>query len=263
MMPLKQASTDANGDGKADGTINPTTGAIMNPITNYATLTDKDGDGKKDLFDPLSGTIPDGYAAGVSPSVINPATGMINCTTNCDPDKDGILSPIDGLPNSWGDASDTDGDGVIDSLDADDDGDGILDTAEDAACTPALATCDTDGDGLPNSKDMDSDNDGINDVTEAGLLDADADGKADGTVGANGAITNSVGTNGILPDKDSDTRKDPYDALNGSTPDGTAAGITFITLSIQRQVQVICTTNCDPDKDGILSPIDGFTNHLG
>jgi len=248
--------TDADGDGKADGTINPITGAIANPITNYTTLTDKDGDGKKDLFDPLSGTIPDGYSAGVTPSLINPATGMINCTTNCDPDKDGILSPIDGLPNNWGDASDTDGDGVIDSVDADDDGDGILDTAEDSACTPAVATCDTDGDGIPNNKDMDSDNDGINDVTEAGLTDADADGKADGTVGSNGAITNSVGTNGILPDKDSDMKKDPYDALNGSTPDGAAAGIPSSLINPTTGT-IICTTNCDPDKDGILSPIDG------
>ena len=248
--------TDADGDGKADGAINPTTGAITNPVTNFTTLTDKDGDGKKDLYDPLSGTIPDGYSAGVSPSLINPTTGMINCTTNCDPDKDGILSPIDGLPNNWGDASDTDGDGVIDSVDADDDGDGILDTAEDAACSPAVATCDTDGDGIPNSRDMDSDNDGINDVTEAGLIDADTDGKADGTVGANGAITNSVGTNGILPDKDSDAKKDPYDALNGSTPDGISAGISSSLINPTTGT-IICTSNCDPDKDGILSPIDG------
>ncbi len=110
-------------------------------------------------------------------------------------------------PTIWGDATDSDGDGVLDSVDADDDGDGILDTVEQSACTPALATCDTDGDGVPNQLDMDSDNDGINDVIEAGLTDANGDGKADGTIQANGAIANPVSSITSLGDKDADGKK--------------------------------------------------------
>ena len=44
-------------------------------------------------------------------------------------------------------------------------------------------SADLDGDGVPNSLDLDSDNDGINDVIEAGGVDANIDGIADGASG--------------------------------------------------------------------------------
>ena len=58
---------------------------------------------------------------------------------------------------------------------------------------------DTDGDGLPNHIDLDSDNDGITDVIEAGGIDTNGDGMADGIADAT--------TNGI-----------PDTALTGLTP---------------------------------------------
>jgi hypothetical protein len=40
----------------------------------------------------------------VKPSLVNPTTGVVICTTNCDPDGDGILTPVDGLPTTRSDA---------------------------------------------------------------------------------------------------------------------------------------------------------------
>ncbi|WP_158839305.1 T9SS type A sorting domain-containing protein [Polaribacter sp. L3A8] len=64
-----------------------------------------------------------------------------------------------------------------------------------------ICSGDTDKDGVLNIYDLDSDNDGISDVLEAGGLDLDNDGKADGPVGT------SVTTNGV-----------PNSAVNGVTP---------------------------------------------
>jgi hypothetical protein len=61
---------------------------------------------------------------------------------------------------------DSDGDGLINSIDVDDDNDGILDTVEDSS------TADIDGDGIINSLDIDSDNDGILDIIEAQDIDS-------------------------------------------------------------------------------------------
>src|SRR5690606_10477383 len=56
------------------------------------------------------------------------------------------------------------GDGIPDYLDGDSDGDGLLDELE------AGASCDeprdTDGDGTPDFQDTDSDNDGVDDQFE-------------------------------------------------------------------------------------------------
>ena len=86
----------------------------------------------------------------------------------------------------------------------------ILDTIENAACTPASITCDTDGDGIPNSLDLDSDGDGLSDVIEAGGIDANGDGKVDGSVDANGIPIAAKG--GLTPpDTDGDGKPNPYD----------------------------------------------------
>jgi gliding motility-associated-like protein len=116
---------------------------------------------------------------------------------------------------------DSDKDGVVDLDDLDDDNDGILDVVEYAACEPSAALCDTDGDGIPNALDIDSDGDGIKDVYEAGGVDDNNDGKADGAVGTDGVPVSASG--GLTPpDSDSDGNQDPYDAdsNNDGIPDG-------------------------------------------
>lgn len=57
--------------------------------------------------------------------------------------------------------TDTDGDGKLNTVDADDDNDGIPDTVE-------QSITDSDLDGIPDVVDLDSDNDGIGDIIEDG-----------------------------------------------------------------------------------------------
>lgn len=80
---------------------------------------------------------------------------------------------------------DTDGDGLVNSIDPDDDDDGWLDTSDDFPLDPA-EFIDTDGDGIGNNADTDDDNDGVPDIDDIdpldpliGLLDSDGDGIAD------------------------------------------------------------------------------------
>ncbi|MEY5034888.1 MAG: hypothetical protein RL447_1266, partial [Bacteroidota bacterium] len=102
-------------------------------------------------------------------------------TVNLITDSDG-----DGIPDSIEGTGDSDGDGIPDYLDTDSDNDGIPDAQEDAGCngaSPCVPT-DTDGDGIPNYLDTDSDGDGIPDANEAGPnpstpVDTDGDGTPD------------------------------------------------------------------------------------
>ena len=85
----------------------------------------------------------------------------------------------------------------------DDDADGILNYADADFCTlNANGVCvsmDTDGDGIINSLDLDSDNDGIYDIVESnavsvsGVADAVNDGRVDG-----GTISGNIGANGVF-----------------------------------------------------------------
>jgi len=69
-----------------------------------------------------------------------------------------------------GAATDTDGDGIDDSVDTDDDGDGIPDDED-------LFPLDTDNDGVNNVDDPDDDADGIPDGDDTYPLDTDNDGR--------------------------------------------------------------------------------------
>lgn len=105
--------------------------------------------------------------------------------------------------------SDTDNDGILDSVDLDSDNDGIPDFIEnrgsiilpsnidanqngyDDAYEANPAPIDTDGDAVPDYLDLDSDNDGIFDIEETGqlgilLFDVNNDGRDDGPYGSNG-----------------------------------------------------------------------------
>ena len=115
---------------------------------------------------------------------------------------------------------DTDGDGVIDSVDLDDDNDGILDAVESNGSDPSadfdndgtpnyldpdfctlnlFSICtnlDPDNDGIPNHFDLDSDGDSCFDTIEASFIDPDADGvlgTSPVSVDANGQVTGQGG----------------------------------------------------------------------
>jgi hypothetical protein len=78
-----------------------------------------------------------------------------------------------------GQAFDTDGDGLVDTVSMDTDGDGLVDTiAMDTDGDGLVDTIamDTDGDGLVDTVSMDTDGDGLADTI---AMDTDGDGKAD------------------------------------------------------------------------------------
>ena len=96
------------------------------------------------------------------------------------------------------DETDTDGDGISDSIDSDDDNDGVKDS-QDAFPLDVSESVDTDGDGIGNNADSDDDNDGMSDVDEVRYgfnpLDAsDAGIDADGD-GVSNVIEIGVGSN--------------------------------------------------------------------
>ena len=66
---------------------------------------------------------------------------------------------------------DTDGDGIIDSIDSDDDGDGVNDD-QDKFPLDNSESVDTDGDGIGNNADTDDDNDGVIDTVDLFPVDA-------------------------------------------------------------------------------------------
>ena len=106
------------------------------------------------------------------------------CVDAGDPSSDWSLEPVPnggrvnlGAYGGTAEASsspDTDGDGVVDSLDPDDDGDGLSDAAEWQLGTDPR-NADTDGDGLPDGQE-DADRDGVIDPGETDPLSGDTDG---------------------------------------------------------------------------------------
>ena len=91
-----------------------------------------------------------------------------------DPDGDGWYTAMENQcgtdPNDANSfPSDTDGDGICDSLDTDSDGDGVIDSEDDFPFD-ANETTDTDGDGIGDNTDDDLDDDGWNNSAEADCI---------------------------------------------------------------------------------------------
>ncbi|MFM7020300.1 MAG: Ig-like domain-containing protein [Aquirufa sp.] len=140
---------DSDGDGILDN---------VEATADYRPFEDSNGDGVCDK----AGTTSDQNFNGI-PDQLEPAYGGRPLEIP-DTDKDGIPDFLD---------LDSDGDGIVDSLegrgdmdadqhpnyrDGDSDGDGLSDAVEKAG--------DPDGDGIPNFLDLDSDGDGIPDQVE-------------------------------------------------------------------------------------------------
>ncbi len=325
--------TDANGDGKVDGTTDSkglvNGGSLTPPNTDGSGTTDpydtdSDGDGIPDSVEKGTGTtpidtdgdgipdyrdldsdndgIPDQYEGTVDTDgdgipdfrdLDSDGDGKLDSTEDAvctgampcvptdtdgdgtpdfrdlDSDGDGVIDRNDQCPTIVGTVgnkgcpADSDGDGIDDAIDLDDDNDGILDTIEAAACTPADPDCDTDGDGIPNRLDKDSDNDGITDVIEGGGTDANGDGKADGTVDANGVPSSAGG--GLTPtDPDADGKTNPYDV--DSDGDGISDNIergNGVTPADTDGDGTPDYLDKDSDNDGIPDNIEGTTDTDG
>jgi hypothetical protein len=249
---------DANGDGLADGTVSPTTGAIPGAVAALATLGDKDSDGRKDPYDALNTTTPDGISAGLPASLFNPATGQVLCASNCDPDGDGIQGAADDLPNAFGDApsplTDLDGDGVADVTDSNPN-DPCL-PAQSAGYTGYVSTnaiwsaADCDGDGFTNGAEATTGSDPYNPASTP-TTDTDGDGVADVTDSApndpclpaqSAGYTGYVSTNAIWSAADCDgdgftngaeatAGSDPYNAASTPATDTDGDGVADVTDS--------------------------------
>ena len=88
----------------ADGAVSAT--GIPSTAGTGLTPPDTDNDGKPNPYD-LDSDNDGAYdleEGGLNPNLDANGDGIVDCTTNCDPDGDGILTPVDGLPNVWKDA---------------------------------------------------------------------------------------------------------------------------------------------------------------
>lgn len=156
---------------------NSTTKLIFNPSeNNYKTTFTINGSNTKFNYRTYDGN-PENLLCNLLP---DPSTNILKdylatsgtvttITTYVDDDEDGIPSDVeddnlDGDNDPSTNATDTDGDGIPDYLDADDDNDNVLTRDEKHNYSEAdglLKALDTDGDGIPDYLDNDDDGDGV------------------------------------------------------------------------------------------------------
>ncbi|MHA8099959.1 gliding motility-associated C-terminal domain-containing protein [Aquirufa aurantiipilula] len=191
-------------------------------------------------------------------------TSQIIETAFADDDSDGIPNSMEcfGTSSLLGTCADFDGDGRMNSRDTDSDNDGINDSLE--------RNMDSDGDRLANYLDLDSDNDGIPDATE-GIQDTDGDGTpnyidldsdGDGLMDAWEASDNARGT----VDQNYDGKID----INGVFADVNANGLADVLETIlSGKVLPLPDTDrdgakdyvdTDSDNDGISDMLEGSSD---
>jgi hypothetical protein len=223
-----------------------------------AGVTDLNGDGRIDAIEDLD---QDGIANGVDPK-----TGG---TPALDPDSDAdgyrnrldLDSDQDGLPDSHeAGVTDANLDGLVDSF-SDSNGDGLSNSVDPKTGGTAATDSDFDGDGVRNRVDLDSDNDGLTDALEAGGIDTNGDGRLDVVldVDRNGYSDlldpNSGGT--VLPRPNTDSNGLPdwldLDSDNDGVTDAREGG----ALDADDNGTVDGFT--DTDGDGLANSVDPTT----
>ncbi len=227
---------DANGDGKIDN------------------FTDTDGDG-------LSQNV-DANNTGANNSSVG--LGLIDFDGDGVPNFLDLDSDNDGIPDivEVG-APDTNNNGRVDGF-TDANSDGLHDSYINASAllktgadgnndgkADSYPNKNFDSDFRPNAYDMDSDADGIVDVIEAGLPDANFDGKVDGTIAANGWSTSVSALAALnLRSTDADGKPDYLDI--DADDDGIPDNIEGQTTAGYK----LPTTLTDTDGDGLINTYD-------
>ncbi|MFH4968381.1 LamG-like jellyroll fold domain-containing protein [Gaetbulibacter sp. M240] len=241
-------NTDSDGDGISDNVEAQPTIGFKAPSGN-----DTDGDGLDDEYDATS----NGGIAGSNGLTTENTDGVDNPDfTDTDSDNDGINDSIETT-------IDTDSDGILNYRDLDSDNDGLLDQTE--------GEVNSDTDALPNYLDLDSDNDGITDNVEAqptnsyrapsgiggtvNFIDSNSDGLDDNfDAGVGGGAASGVG---FTPyDNDSDGTPDYID---NNTDNDTGNDIEERGDGAPTSL----TSTSDTDSDGLLDIFEGTNNNDG
>jgi uncharacterized repeat protein (TIGR01451 family) len=251
---VESGGVDANGDGRID---------------NYS---DTDNDGFSQNVD-ANNTGVAGSGNGLG-AVDTDGDGIPNYL-DLDSDNDGIPDVAevfgadtnnDGKIDSY---TDTDGDGFSDNVDGDVGNDGVAENSA-AALLRTGADANNDGradsypynnmdaDSKANPYDLDSDGDGITDVKEAfPTLDANNDGRIDGTFNTNGWSTTIAAMASLsLPNTDASGKANPYDI--DSDDDGIPDNIEG-----QSTAGYLLPSGSDTDADGIDNSYDNFSGFGG
>ncbi|MBJ2176193.1 DUF11 domain-containing protein [Aureibaculum sp. A20] len=175
--------------------------------------------------------------------------GIIN-SLDLDSDNDGILDVVEGGGVAAG-SVDANNDGRIDGVPADFGDNGLFDGIEDndtsdASLTHTIGESTDDTDTIPNYLDLDSDGDGIPDNVEAQTTSGYT--VPSGTVDANGVFTNY--TTGFDPVNTDGTDNPDYLDADSDNEGGNDTAEVGITLA-----------NADADDDGLDDATDTSTGY--
>ena len=243
--------TDTDGDGVNDEVdIDDDNDGILDVIEFGGEDLSEDSDGDH---------VPDWQDADASDCEDADEDGLCDTlSVAIDFDQDGIPNHLDldadgdGLSDIVeGGGTDADGNGVVDET-TDSDGDGLADSVDADSGGSALPVPDTDQDGAKDFLDLDSDGDSLSDVTEGGGVDEDGDGFLDDSEDGNGdGLSDSVdadegGTPLPAPDTDEDGTPDFQDA------DDDGDGVDTATEVIDSEE----VGDDDVDEDGIPAWVD-------
>ncbi|GAB2828702.1 T9SS type A sorting domain-containing protein [Ferruginibacter profundus] len=274
---------DTNGDGVNDNADKDLDGipnqydldsdndGIPDTVESYG--VDANGDG---IIDNYVDTDNDGFSQNVDAN--NTGVNGSNVGLGAqDFDGDGIPNYLDtdsdndGIPDLVeAGGTDSNNNGLIDGF-ADANSDGISDSYINATAllktgvdvSPVDGRADNypnknlDRDFRPNAYDIDSDGDGIVDVIEAGLPDANFDGKADGVIGTNGWST-TIAAMGALNLRNTDGVGNPDYLDIDSDDDGIPDNIEGMSTA-----GYLLPVTTDTDGDGLVNTYDNVAGFGG